>query len=184
MRNYSKILGFGLFVFFVLSLLFSFYKFYVVRDYMVYGHAECDPTVSVCFVYECDPESEECSENPEENVEYYTLIEKNASQIPVCDPHEEDCAPLSCADGEEDCVITFCSDEALAGEEGAYCSDPIDFMQSEEEVEEEVLEQAEPEVIEGGEAGLMEEPLEVVPETTAPAVEPNTMALPPEQVLE
>ncbi len=189
MRNYSKILTVGLAILFLLSLGFSFYKFYIVRDYMVYGHTECDPSESICFVYECDPETEECTGNEDEDTEYYALIEKNASQIPVCNPSVEECDPLVCTSGEVGCMISFC-DETLAAKEEVECSNPEDFQ--EEELEEEGMEEGseegvvegeegeegnEPAIIESGKPGLTEDPLEIPEESSEVPTLPKDKAL-------
>ena len=176
MRNYSGILTFGLVALFAVSLGFSFYKFYIVRDYIVYGHTECDPSINRCFVSECDPESGECSGNPEEDTEYYVLIEKNASQIAVCDPHTEECEALSCKPDEVGCKEYFCDEESAKKEE-VECSNPEDFQEEEEEgmegeeseageIEgEESEEESEPAAIESGNPGLTEDPLEIPKES-------------------
>jgi hypothetical protein len=184
MRNYSKILTAGLVILFLASLGFSFYKFYIVRDYMIYGHTECDPSESVCFVYVCDPETEECTGNEDEDTEYYALIEKNASQIPVCDPSTEECEPLTCASDETDCRVSFC-DETLAAKEEVECSSPEDFQEEEQEegpeegmVEgEEGEEGNEPAIIESGEPGLTEDPLEIPEESSEVPTLPKDKAL-------
>lgn len=188
-NNYSKILTLGLVTFFLLSLGFSFYKFYIVRDYLVYGHTECDPSESACFVYECDPETEKCTGNPEEDTEYYALIAKNASQIPVCDPNAEECDVLTCSPNESDCQVSFC-DETAAAKEEVECSNPADFQ--EEELEEEGMEEVseegeveseeseetnEPAIIQSGKPGLTEDPLEIPEESSEVPTLPKDKAL-------
>jgi hypothetical protein len=189
MRNYSKFLTLGLVILFLASLAFSFYKFYIVRDYMVYGHTECDPSESACFVYECDPETEKCTGNPEEDTEYYALIEKNASQIPVCDPNAEECDVLTCSPNESDCQVSFC-DETAAAKEEVECSNPADFQEEELEeegmeeegaeeggVEEDVEEGNEPAIIQSGKPGLTEDPLEIPEESSEVPTLPKDKAL-------
>ncbi|MCW1888632.1 MAG: hypothetical protein KIH67_003715 [Candidatus Moranbacteria bacterium] len=190
MRNYSRILTLGLVILFATSLVFSFYKFYIVRDYMVYGHTECDPSENTCFVYECDVASEDCTGDPEEDTEYYALIQKNASQIPTCDPHKEECEPLACASDEADCEVTFCDERAAAKEE-VECSNPEDFQEeeleeegmeseedaSENEESEETEEGNEPAIIESGKPGLTEEPLEIPGESLEVPALPKDKAL-------
>ncbi len=149
MRNYSKILTLSLGIFFLIAASFSYYRFYIERDYILYGHTECDPSQDRCFVYECDPEIEECTGNTEEDIEYYALIEKNASRVSVCNPSIQECEALKCALGETDCKVSFC-DETLAEKEKVSCSDPEDFQEeSSNEDSEETEEVSEPDTVEG-----------------------------------
>ncbi len=109
------------------SVAVSYYKFMVVRDYIIQAEAECDPYTEACFVYVCDPEAgEECTGDPVEDTSYYKLIHRNAKNIPLCDPNDEDCEALTCPEGEEECTITLC-DDATAEEAGVTCSDPIAY---------------------------------------------------------
>lgn len=108
------------------------YDTYVVQhDYVVYDQLPCDPSTESCFVYTCDEGDPECDNMP------FKKIEKSASNVPLCPNYIEDaCPPLTCEEGEEGCVITLCSEEAL--EEGEECSvaeeraDEDDSLQTEE----------------------------------------------------
>jgi len=110
----------------------------VVRDYIIEAEAPCDPYSESCFVYVCDPEAgEECTGDPEEDTSYYKVIHRNAKNIPLCDPNDEDCEALVCPVGEADCEISLCDPEM---EEDIECSDPVVYTE-EHPIEEEVIDE-------------------------------------------
>jgi hypothetical protein len=107
----------------ILSVAVSFYRYMILRDYIIEAQVDCDPAAETCFVTECDPESEDvetmCTGNPTEDVSFYKIIRKNAMNIPVCDPSSEECASLSCAENEVDCEYAFCEEGNV---DGVRCS--------------------------------------------------------------
>ncbi|MDP3957503.1 MAG: hypothetical protein Q8Q10_03320 [bacterium] len=122
------------------SVAVSYYKYMVKRDYIIQAEAECDPYTETCFVYVCDPEAgEECTGDPVEDTSYYKLINRNAKNIPLCDPSDETCDALTCPEGEADCSFTLCD----STEEGAECNDPAVYTLENpiEETEEEGIEE-------------------------------------------
>lgn len=127
MDHKTKIL-FTAFIVAVLSLgLFCYYKYVLQRDYLVYTEAPCDPSAEVCFVYTCDPETEECSGNPEEDTYYYKEVRRMASQFPGCDPHGEDCLIDRCGENEVNCSISLCD----PADPDSSCTLPEDFLSEE-----------------------------------------------------
>lgn len=98
-------------IFFTIILavvLFSFYKFFILKNYYITSELECNPATESCFINTCDPaEDNTCVADKSKRVSYYKLIEKKAFKIPLCDPSAESCAPLSC-EGDSDCKITLC----------------------------------------------------------------------------
>lgn len=118
------------------SVAITFYRIMIKRDYIVSAEADCDPAAEKCFVYVCDPESEECTGNPEEDTSYYKLIKKKASNIPLCDPNQEGCQALQCGEGEKDCEEILCE---AGNKERAECNDPeqynLDHPVTEDEAE-------------------------------------------------
>ncbi len=131
MDKKSKIFFSVLFSIIFIVAVFSFYKFYILKDYYIMSEADCDPATEKCFIYECDPvDDSECPENPDERISYYKFIEKKASAIPVCDPNGSDCPPLICQAGE-DCTETLC-DEATKTED-EQCSDPSEYLKNQKE---------------------------------------------------
>lgn len=110
------------------SLLAVFYRYFVIRDYMITAQADCDPSTEACFVYVCDPESEECTGDPEEDTTYYSVIHRNAKYMPICDPSDEGCEAFVCPEGEPDCHVDFCDPETVS--EGTVCNDPVTYTLS------------------------------------------------------
>ncbi len=115
-------------VFFLLiagSIGAAYYRYFVVRDYMITAQAECDPYTEACFVAVCDPSAAECTGDPEEDTSYYKEISRNARHIPLCDPTDEGCTALICPEGEEDCTVTLCDVDTVS--DGAVCNDPVAY---------------------------------------------------------
>jgi hypothetical protein len=114
---------------FSVMILFSvgvtFWRTVVKKDYIVEAQADCDPTTEKCFVQECDPATETCTGDPAKDTTYFKKVSKKASDIPLCDPNDENCKPLECSGGEKDCVITFCDDSTKSEEE--TCNDPEQY---------------------------------------------------------
>ncbi len=110
----------------ILSIGVSFFRFFILRDYAIQSQIECDPYVESCFIYVCDPNAEECTGDPIQDTSYYKLIDRNARNIPLCDPNNEGCDPLTCLEGEEECYVTFCNAES-AEQEATECTDPEQF---------------------------------------------------------
>jgi len=54
----------------VFSVVFSFYKYYVVRDYSLYVKESCDPLLEECLSEECDVEDPRCAP-AEDGLMYY-----------------------------------------------------------------------------------------------------------------
>lgn len=139
MDRWSKLLLGAVTLVIIGSVVVSFLRFVVFRDYLIETQVDCDPSVESCFVWECDPLSEEdgeaCSGNPDEDTWYYKVIRKNAMNIPVCDPNIEECEPLSCAPGEPECEYSLCEE---GNEDGVRCSTAddaaIEVMSDGEEV--------------------------------------------------
>lgn len=106
----------------------SFFKFFALKDYYIKSEVECNPEIEKCFIYECDPTVDtECSENPDERVSYYKLIEKKAYALPLCDSNSPDCPLITCQAGE-DCKEFLC-DEATKTEE-EQCNDPEEYLKN------------------------------------------------------
>jgi len=117
MEKKSKILIIVFFLLLIGTVCFTLYKYAVKKDYLIYGFSPCDPVSESCFYYPCEEGDEFC--NPDE-IEYYKKVEKQASQINLCDTDSEECNPLNCEIEEKDCIEIFCSDDSL--DEGEVCS--------------------------------------------------------------
>ncbi|MCX6766033.1 MAG: hypothetical protein NT136_03685 [Candidatus Moranbacteria bacterium] len=143
MDKKSKILIAILLVLTLASVGYTFYKIMIQRDYVISAQIDCDPYVEKCFIWECDPasteEGEKCTGNPEEDIWYYKIAERNANRIPLCDPEtDETCDPWTCEEGEKDCQQILC-DEVTAEEQEASCNDPEEYTE-ENPIEEEAVE--------------------------------------------
>lgn len=121
------------------SVAVSYYRFIVARDYIIQAEAECDPYTEACFIYVCDPapeaDGDDCTGDPEEDTWYYQRIERNAQNIPLCDPNDEDCDALTCPEGEAECSYVLCDEETVG--EGETCNDPVAYTLAHPEEEEE-----------------------------------------------
>ena len=109
----------------------TYWRIMIKRDYVISSQIDCDPTTEKCFVWECDPtstvEGEACTNDPEKDIWYYKLAERNASKIPLCDPaKDETCLPFVCEEGEADCSETLCDEETKI-DQGVECSDPVQY---------------------------------------------------------
>jgi hypothetical protein len=171
--NTSRILTIVFVLLLVTSVGVAYYRYMVQENFLVKYQTPCNPATESCFVYECDPEAEECTGNPEEDTTYYSLMYRLAKNIPACDVNVEgDCdAAYTCAAGEQKCEIVVCNDDTSLEEESA-CTNPEDFVIEEEEgTEAEVMEEevvpAEETPVEGTDS---EQPASEV--TPAPAMEP------------
>ena len=122
MDKKSKILFLVFFLVLAGSIFLTYYRYMIVRDYVIEAQVSCDPMTESCFVYVCDPENgEECTGDSEQDTSYYKLLHRNAKNIPLCDPTEADCLVAVCLPGEADCQVTFCDPTS---EEDVVCSDP------------------------------------------------------------
>mgnify|MGYP001194537860 CR=1 FL=1 len=131
MEKKEKILTIIFFSAIVLSILTSFLKFFVFKNYLIKFETGCDPAIESCFVSECDPEEdEECV--PGEEKSYYKLVEKKAFAVPKCNLENGNCPAIGCQPREKNCVETLCSEDVLG--EGQSCSDPETYLREQEEL--------------------------------------------------
>lgn len=130
MDGRTKLL-FTVFLLVVAFVSFVCYKKYVVdSDYLIHAEAGCDPYVETCFIYNCNPEINECTGSPDEDTYYYKEVMKSVSQLPNCDPNSEDCFFAQCNDGEVGCNVTLCD----PNDSVSTCSSMEDFiLESDEE---------------------------------------------------
>lgn len=92
----------------LVSIGISYWRVYIMQDYLVHGFVPCDPESESCYIG--DTESQ---------YEFYKEIVKPAYAIPACDAWADTCPLLSCSPGEEQCEEILC--DADAGDE---CSLP------------------------------------------------------------
>lgn len=112
------------------SVAATYWRIVVKRDYIIQAQIECDPETEECFIWECDPastvEGEACTGDEESDIWYYKIFRRNAKNIPLCDPNDENCAAYVCDPGEEDCSEELCSSENVP--EGESCNDPEQYL--------------------------------------------------------
>jgi len=111
------------------SVVATYWRIVVKRDYIVQAQTDCDPTTENCFIWQCDPQSnvegEACTGDPESDIWYYKIIRRNAKNIPLCDPNDENCAALVCNPGEKDCSEELCTAENVKAPD--TCNDPAQY---------------------------------------------------------
>lgn len=120
MDKKSKILLFSFFSIIIIVTGISYYKYFILKDYLIEIEVDCNPKLEKCFIYECDPSvDEECPKNVKKRISYYKIIRKKANTIPNCDPNSENCSALKC-NKSEDCEEVLCDEANL--QEGERCS--------------------------------------------------------------
>lgn len=105
------------------SVVTTFVKIVIMKNYQIVAETSCDPAVEACYAYE-DEETE---------LYFYKLISKKASDIVACEATEEKLGcdeELSCTEGEENCSYTYCDPENL--EEGQMCAEEGATLSAEE----------------------------------------------------
>jgi len=117
MDKKSKILLIILVLILIGSASVTFYRYFISNNYLITDNIACEPKTEVCFYVPCAEEDDACNSA---EVEYYKKIEKNASNIKLCDPEVDGCNPLVCTENEKDCSITYCSADTLG--DGEECS--------------------------------------------------------------
>lgn len=161
------------------SVIFSYWRFVIARDFIVVMHAECDPFTEYCFVERCDPQASTedewmCTGEDDEDVSYFMIQKRNASHIPECSSDDASCEPFACAPAEEECEVIYC-DAAQDVVEDQECSDPQEYTatHSDEESVEEDDEELGAESVE--EVNLSAPDAEVFEETTNEGNEVDVM---------
>lgn len=105
----------------ITSVAITYYRYIVLRDYIIEAQAVCDPYAEACFTHICDSAAgEECVGDIEKDTTYYKLIRRNAKNIPSCDPKTEGCNALTCPAGEADCTFILCDSAQV--DDGDKCS--------------------------------------------------------------
>lgn len=126
----SKILFIILGLLIIGSIVATYWRYMVQRDYIIQSQIDCDPETQNCFIWQCDPmsleEGEACTGVPDNDIWYYKNFSRNAMNIPDCDPKDENCAAYICEEGEKDCAEELCALENVP--EGKECNDPEQYL--------------------------------------------------------
>jgi hypothetical protein len=112
------------------SVTVTFWRYMVKHDYTIESQIDCDPETENCFIWKCDPDSlekgEQCTGVPDNDIWYYKIFRRNAKNIPLCDPNDENCDALTCPDGEKECKEILCNSENVGKDE--ECSNPEQYL--------------------------------------------------------
>lgn len=131
MDTKTKIFWWTMGVLILASFGATFYRYMIKKDYIVQAQVDCDPYSEACFVWNCDPGSDEegevCTGDPEEDTWYFKVINKNASYISSCDASDENCEVLVCAQNEPDCEFVFCTLENMEENYASACINPVQY---------------------------------------------------------
>jgi hypothetical protein len=126
----SKLLFAAIGLLIAASVAVTYWRYMAKRDYIVQAQTDCDPETENCFIWKCDPasdvEGEACTGDPEKDIWYYKIVRRNAKNIPLCDPNNEECTALVCSEGEADCSEQLCTAENVP--EGETCNDPQQYL--------------------------------------------------------
>ena len=105
MNKKTKILYIVTLTFIFFIVVITFYKVFILHDYLISYEVSCDPSVENCFIVECDQETGEgCDVSDSEK--YYKLVEKKEFNAIKCPSDDSNC--LLCQKDETDCTITLC----------------------------------------------------------------------------
>ena len=126
MDTKSKLLVAAFIVIVAAAIFWKYDTFVTQRDFLVHDQVSCDPSTESCFSYDCDEGDEECDAEP------FKKIRKSARNIPLCPNYTGGCPELACLPGEEECEVTYCSDEDLEEDEICVSSMGEDVEPSEE----------------------------------------------------
>jgi hypothetical protein len=112
------------------SIGVTYWKIIIKRDYVIVAQSDCDPYTENCFVHVCDPDpnvdgSDACKGNPTDDTWFTKNMHRMAYNIPNCDPADEKCTALVCADGESNCSYELC--DASNVPSGDSCNDPVQY---------------------------------------------------------
>jgi hypothetical protein len=119
----NKIFYIVIFSLIFVSILVTFFKIVLLKDYQIVAQVSCDPTTEKCFVSVCDPDTDDsCSaaSSIAERTTYYKKISKKAANIAACEASDfkAGCTgELSCLSGEKDCSYTLCDSSKLSEDE-------------------------------------------------------------------
>ncbi len=132
MDKKSKILIIALGILIAGSVAATYWRIMIKKDYVIEAQTDCDPYLEKCFIWECDPESNEegeaCTGNSKEDIWYFQVARRSAANIPLCDPEtDESCDPWTCPEGEADCDTEFCTPENMESQYASACNEPAQY---------------------------------------------------------
>lgn len=111
------------------SIGYSFYKAMIRSDFSVISDVSCDPeTEGPCFVWVCEPDWwTECTGDPDWDIWVYKVTEKQAYDIPYCDPIAKQEGFFAYITEENECDERgLCLESDTAPCETTYCDPEVD----------------------------------------------------------
>jgi hypothetical protein len=114
------------------SVLGTYYRTMIKKDYPVIVQTECDPYTEKCFVHICDPSPEVdggvCTGDSFKDTWFTKNITRKASNIPLCDPNDNNCLALICQENESDCEYELCNENNVPN--GDSCNDTEEYIRN------------------------------------------------------
>ncbi len=107
----ESIFYFSVFVLILLSFFATYYKYGILKDYIVAYEAECDPSTESCYVG--------CSDDNCESNYYFKIIEKKAFDLfRSCGNAVINCDDAQfCSESDSFCNVIICTPDSTTGEE-------------------------------------------------------------------
>ena len=108
MDEKSKYLLIAMGLLIVGTVVITYNRMVVLKDYQIIVEVPCDTYIDNCFV----------RTGEDGTVTNYKILSRNASHMPLCDPNQDkNCRAFICEPGEQKCKITVCSSDAVPEEE-------------------------------------------------------------------
>ena len=98
----------------IIALLsYEYFMLVIKNNYVIKTYTSCDQTKYSCFIQTCTEDEIDCDDS------VYAKITKNIINNNLCNQYKAECPDLTCAIGESNCEITYCSLDNV--EEGEKC---------------------------------------------------------------
>lgn len=84
MDRKSKIFIFVFIICILSAITISWYKFFILKDYIIKTEVPCNPNIESCLSKVCDPaQDNSCPEDVTSRVDYYKIIEEKAYDVSI-----------------------------------------------------------------------------------------------------
>lgn len=83
----------------------NFYRYFIIKNYIVHAFIECDPVKDSCF--QADPDIAD----PAFQTKPYAKVEMLSTNAPSC-LEEHTCIEFFCSTNDTMCTITYCSEDS------------------------------------------------------------------------
>ena len=115
----------------VLSVIATFWRTFISREYVIMFQSNCDPTTDRCFVQECTPDAPDTNPcfDAAATKEYFVQLAMDAHAVPTCTEDNHQCTTIRCTpDMGDECHETFCDSADSALPDGVTCNDPATYQ--------------------------------------------------------